>query len=198
MSVWGWTWHKQGLQQNKEDCSVRTILLPVQHIDDSNSKQDIIFSWMFKHKQSQCSLQSVSGIYLWGKSDQAIFVFYKALPFVTEAAIPNQCQESLLVQHIAVDCTRNLIFWTERGWFSIPLKQFYVAVIALSQMRLLPAPIRINTRKAGLTTEIVSWSLVRGYSSVPNWLWIQIYTHTVPLVWADILAVSKRWLTKVC
>lgn len=72
MSVWGWTWHRQGLQQNKEGYSVRTILLPVQHIDDNNSKKDVIFSWIFKHKQSQRSLQSVSGIYLWGKSDQAI------------------------------------------------------------------------------------------------------------------------------
>lgn len=37
-------------------------------------------------------------------------VFYRSVPFVTEAAIPNRCQESLLVQHIAVDCTRYLIF----------------------------------------------------------------------------------------
>lgn len=55
----------------------KKVLLPVQRIGDNNWKQDIIFSWIFKHKQSQCSLQaidkeSVSGIYLWGTSDQSI------------------------------------------------------------------------------------------------------------------------------
>lgn len=46
----------------------------------------------------------------WADEIKQCAVFCRALLFVTEAAIPKQCQESLLVQHIAVDATHYIIF----------------------------------------------------------------------------------------